>query len=51
MPDVQSVEPQGGSTSVTRWEVRGPLGRTVEWDATIVEDAESTRIAWATEHS
>ena len=51
MPDVESVEPQGGSTTVTHWKVRGPLGKTVEWDATIVEDVENTRIAWATEDS
>jgi uncharacterized membrane protein len=51
MPDVQSVEPQGGSTKVTHWKVSGPLGKTVEWDATIVEDVENTRIAWATEES
>ena len=51
MPDVESVEPQGGSTKVTHWKVRGPLGKTVEWDATIVEDVENTRIAWATEDS
>lgn len=51
LPDVQSIEPQGGSTKVTHWKVRGPLGKTVEWDATIVEDVENTRIAWATEDS
>lgn len=51
MPDVESVEPQGGSTKVTHWKVRGPLGKTVTWDATIVEDVENTRIAWATEDS
>ena len=51
MPDVESVEPQGGSTKVTHWKVHGPLGKTVEWDATIVEDVENTRIAWATEDS
>lgn len=51
MPDVESVEPQGGSTQVTHWKVHGPLGKTVEWDATIVEDVENTRIAWATEES
>ena len=47
MPDVESVEPQAGSTDVTHWKVHGPLGKTVEWDATIVEDVPGTRIAWA----
>ena len=51
MPDVQSVAPLAGSTSVTHWKVSGPLGKTVEWDAKIVEDVPGTRIAWATEHS
>ena len=51
MPDVESVTPLQGSTQVTHWKVSGPLGKTVEWDATIVEDVEDTRIAWATEDS
>jgi uncharacterized membrane protein len=51
MPDVESVEPQAGSTELTHWKVSGPLGKTVEWDATIVEDVPNTRIAWATEDS
>ncbi len=51
MPDVQSVTPVAGSTSVTHWTVSGPLGKTVEWDARIVEDVPGTRIAWATEDS
>lgn len=51
MPDVESVTPVDGSTTVTHWKVHGPLGKTVEWDATIVEDVPDARIAWATEHS
>ena len=57
MPDVESVEPAGGSadggssaggsTELTHWKVHGPLGRTVEWDARITEDIPNTRIAWA----
>jgi uncharacterized membrane protein len=47
MPDVKSVEPQAGSTEVTRWKVSGPLGKTVEWDARIVEDIPNEKIAWA----
>lgn len=47
MPDVESVEPQAGSTDITHWKVHGPLGKTVEWDAKIVEDVPDTRIAWA----
>jgi uncharacterized membrane protein len=49
MPDVQEVTPKGGSTHLTHWKVSGPLGKSVEWDATIVEDVPNARIAWATE--
>lgn len=48
LPDVESVTPQQGSTEITHWKVHGPLGKTVEWDARIVEDVPATRIAWAT---
>jgi len=48
MPDVESVTPQDGSTHVTHWKVHGPLGKTVEWDARIVEDITDEKIAWAT---
>jgi len=51
MPDVEQVVPKAGSTKVTHWKVHGPLGKSVEWDATIVEDVPNTRIAWATESS
>jgi uncharacterized membrane protein len=47
LPDVESVEPQTGSTQVTHWKVSGPLGRTVEWDAKIVEDVPGEKIAWS----
>lgn len=48
LPDVESVQPKAGSTAITHWKVRGPLGKSVEWDAQIVEDVPSQRIAWAT---
>ena len=48
MPDVQSVEPASDSTDITHWKVRGPFGKTVEWDARITEDVPNERIAWAT---
>lgn len=51
LPDVESVTAKDGSAHVTHWKVSGPLGKTVEWDATIVEDVPGTRIAWATEKS
>jgi len=51
MSDVESVTPVAADGKVTHWKVSGPLGKTVEWDATIVEDVPGTRIAWATEDS
>jgi len=48
MPDVESIEPVEGGTQLTRWTVHGPLGKSVHWDAKIVEDVPNTRIAWAT---
>ncbi len=47
MPDVESVEPAGGGTELTHWKVHGPLGKTVEWDARIIEDVPNEKIAWA----
>lgn len=49
MPDVESITPVAGGTDVTHWKVHGPLGKTVEWDARIVEDVKDTRIAWASQ--
>ena len=43
MPDVESVQPKDGSTALTHWKVHGPLGKSVEWDARIVEDVPGTR--------
>src|SRR4051812_10791119 len=47
LPDVESVTTRGGDTRITHWKASGPLGKTVEWDARIVEDVPGTRIAWA----
>lgn len=47
LPDVESVEPVAGGTSVTHWKVSGPLGTSVQWDAKIVEDVTDQKIAWA----
>lgn len=51
LPDVESVTALDGTTARTHWKVTGPLGKTVEWDAAIVEDVPGTRIAWASENS
>jgi uncharacterized membrane protein len=47
LPDVESVQPLQGSTQLTHWTVSGPLGKSVEWDAKIVEDLPGEKIAWA----
>jgi uncharacterized membrane protein len=44
MPDVEEVIVTGPTTS--HWKVTGPLGKSVEWDAEIVEDVPNQRIAW-----
>ncbi len=46
LPDVESVEPTAGTTQITHWKVSGPLGKTVEWDAKILEDVPNSKIAW-----
>lgn len=48
---MESVTPLAHGAKVTHGKVHGPLGKTVEWDAHIVEDVENTRIAWATQES
>ena len=47
MPDVESITALSSDASKTHWTVHGPLGRTVEWDAEIVEDVPNAKIAWA----
>ncbi len=46
MPDVESVTAAADSDQ-THWKVSGPFGKTVEWDAQIVEDIPGQKIAWA----
>lgn len=44
MRHLESVTVQDGRRS--RWVVRGPAGRTVEWDAEIINERENELIAW-----
>ncbi len=48
MSDVKSVEPVDGDGIRTAWTVSGPMGKSVSWEADIVEDAPPYKIAWAT---
>jgi uncharacterized membrane protein len=50
-PDVRSVTPVDGSTDRTEWTVAGPLGKSVSWQARIVEDAPPHTIAWSSVNS
>lgn len=45
-PDVQRVEPLSERASTTHWVVSGPAGKTLEWDAKIVEDEPGRKVAW-----
>ncbi len=44
MKHLESVEHTGGNRS--HWRAEGPGGKTMEWDAEIVEDQPNSRIAW-----
>jgi uncharacterized membrane protein len=44
MIHLEEVRSTGETTS--HWKARGPLGKTVEWDAEITEDVPGERIAW-----
>lgn len=46
LDDVRSVEPKSDNADVTHWVVDAPLGRTVEWDAKIVDEETDRKIAW-----
>jgi uncharacterized membrane protein len=47
-PDVRSVESKGGDDAVTVWTVAGPMGKSLSWEAHVVDDAPPHKIAWAT---
>ena len=44
MKHLQAVEMVDARRS--RWKAKAPLGRTVEWEAEIVDDVEGERLAW-----
>ena len=46
MDYVESVEKTGAKTS--HWEVKGPLGKTVRWNAEMTRMEPNTRIGWNT---
>lgn len=46
MKNIKSVEKMGINTS--RWEMKGPLGVDIEWDAETTANDPGKRIAWST---
>jgi uncharacterized membrane protein len=44
MAHLESVRVESGGRS--HWKAKGPAGKTVEWDAEVVEDVPNRRIAW-----
>jgi uncharacterized membrane protein len=44
MPNVERVDVKSDTRS--HWVVKGPLGKTIEWDADIINDVPNERIAW-----
>jgi uncharacterized membrane protein len=44
MANVEEVTPTGPDT--TRWRVKGPLGRTLEWEAQTTQREENSAIGW-----
>ena len=46
MANVEEVRPTGPDT--THWRVKGPFGRTLEWDAQTTQKEENSAIGWNT---
>lgn len=46
MEDVESVEARTGDADLTHWTVKGPLGKSIEWDAKIIDEETNRKIAW-----
>jgi uncharacterized membrane protein len=46
MANVEEVTPTG--TDTTRWRVKGPLGRTLEWEARTTQKVPNSAIGWNT---
>jgi uncharacterized membrane protein len=46
MDHLVSVRNLEGDGKRTHWEAKAPLGKTVEWDAEVIEDVPNRRIAW-----
>jgi len=46
MDHVEEVRPVGGNDRMSHWKIRGPFGKTVEFDAELVTDDPGKQIGW-----
>ena len=46
MENVEEVRPLAGNDRVSHWKIKGPLGKTVEFDSELVRDEPNKMIGW-----
>jgi uncharacterized membrane protein len=46
MEHVEEVRPVGGNDRMSHWKIKGPFGKTVEFDAELVTDEPGKQIGW-----
>lgn len=45
-PDVKDVSTKAGDADVTHWTVSGPGGKSLEWDAKVIDEEPGRKVAW-----
>ena len=46
MENVEEVHPLAGNDRLSHWKIKGPLGKTVEFDSELVRDEPNKMIGW-----
>ncbi len=46
MENVEEVRPLAGNDRLSHWKIKGPLGKTVEFDSELVRDEPNKMIGW-----
>jgi len=46
MEHVEEVRPVGGNDLLTHWKIKGPFGKSVEFDAELTKDEHGRQIGW-----
>ena len=46
MEHVEEVRPVGGNDRLTHWKIKGPFGKTVEFDSEMTKDEPGKEIGW-----